>query len=100
MKDFMGRLAKISLVLMIINGVAAVLFLTGIVDVSSVPGFYITLPLAAVLYGMFVIFRAFEKDAAKTDEEQHVYDKHPAPDIHPHNVEPLHNHDHDKSIAA
>jgi hypothetical protein len=101
----MGRFAKITLVLMIINGIAAALFLTGIVDVSKVPGLYLTFPLAAVLFGMFVIFRAFEKDAREFDAEQlkHHKDIKPIikPDIQPHNVKSLHDeHNHDKSIAA
>lgn len=96
----MGRLAKISLGLMAVNAVAAVLFLSGVIDVSRAPGLYLTFPLAALFYGMFVIFVAFEKQAARSEAEQHIHHGHDAPEIHPHNVESLHGHDHHDSVAA
>lgn len=96
----MSRLTKITLGLLLINSVASVLFLTGMVEVSGVPGLYVVFPLAAVSYGMFVIFYAFDKAAAAFDADEHTHHDHSAPMIQPHNVESLHGHDHAKSIAA
>lgn len=95
----MGKFAKWTLALLTINSVAAMLFMTGAIDVSKIPGLYLTFPLAAILYGMFVIFRVFEKDAAEFDAEYRAHHDHAVLDIHPHNVKPLHDEPH-KSIAA
>ena len=92
----MSRVTKIMLALTVINSVASVLFLTGIVNVSSLPGLYVVFPLAAILYGMFLICRMLEKDVAEFDAEHHDH----APEVYPDNIEPLHDHDHHESIAA
>ena len=65
----MSRLTKSMLALMIINGVASLLFLTGLLDVGSFPGLYVAFPLAATFYGLFLISRIFEKDMARFDAE-------------------------------
>lgn len=98
----MSRLTKTMFGLMILNAVAAALFLTGVVDVSEAPGFYLALPLAAIFYGMFVICRVLDKEVAAFDAEQRAPGGRAAPDSPPHNVEPLHEHDskHHESIAA
>ncbi|HTX22302.1 MAG TPA: hypothetical protein VMD27_10675 [Candidatus Aquilonibacter sp.] len=57
--------------LTIINCVTSALFLTGIVNVSDAPGFYVTFPLAAILYGMFLICRMLQKDVVEFDAEHH-----------------------------
>ncbi|HTV75704.1 MAG TPA: hypothetical protein VMD57_01810 [Candidatus Baltobacteraceae bacterium] len=93
----MSRLTKIMLELTVINSVASALFLTGIINVSAAPGLYVVFPLAAVSYGMFLICRMLQKDVVEFDAEHRA---HTAPDIHPHNVEHLHGHDHHESIAA
>lgn len=93
----MSRLTKIMLGLTVINSVASALFLTGIINVSAAPGLYVVFPLAAVFYGMFLICRMLEKDVVEFDAE---HCGHAAPEIHPHNVESLHGHDHHESIAA
>lgn len=92
-----GRLAKIVLYLTIVNAVAAVLFLSGLVDIRGFPGLYVTFPLAAVGYGIFVICLMLETEVAKFDAEHH---DHAATEAHPHNIEPLHDHDHHESLAA
>jgi ABC-type nickel/cobalt efflux system permease component RcnA len=94
----MSRLTKIMLGLTVINSIASVLFLSGIVNVSAAPGLYAVFPLAAIFYGMFLICRMLEKDVAEFDAERHDH----KPAEHPRNIEPLHNHDHDhhESIAA
>jgi len=86
--------------LLIISSVATVLFLTGIVDVSDVPGFYVVFPMAAIFYGLFVICLALDKEVGRFNAEQRAHHDHAAPDIHPHNVQSLHDHDHHESIAA
>ena len=96
----MSRLTKFTLVSLIISALAAALFLTGIVDVSAVPGLYVALPLAAIFYGLFVICRALDKEVAAFDAEQRAHQAHVAPGEHPQNVEFLHAHDHHESIAA
>lgn len=95
----MSRPTKIMLGLTIINLIASALFLSGIVNISGFPGLYIVFPLAAVFYGMFLICRMIEKDVAEFDAEQRAHQNH-APEEHPHNIEPLHGHDHHESIAA
>ena len=96
----MSKLTKFMLGALIINSIATVLFLTGIVDVTAVPGLYLAFPLAAILYGMFVICLALHKEVARFNADEFTHHDYAAPDIHPHNVEPLHGHDHDKSVAA
>ena len=68
----MSRLTKIMLGLTVINSVASALFLTGIVNISSVPGLYVVFPLAAIFYGMFLICWMLEKDVAEFDAEHHL----------------------------
>jgi ABC-type nickel/cobalt efflux system permease component RcnA len=88
------------LALMIINSVASVLFLTGIVNITSFPGLYVVFPLAAVFYGMFLICWMLQKIAAESDAEARAHHDPAVPTEHPHNVQSLHNHDHHESIAA
>jgi hypothetical protein len=96
----MSRLTKIMFGLMMVNGVASALFLTGVVDVSSVPGFYVVFPLTTVFYGMFLICRMLQKDVAAFDAEQRASHDRAAPEEHPRNVDFLHNHERPESIAA
>jgi hypothetical protein len=96
----MSLLAKILLALLIVNSAASVLFMTGIVDVSGVPSLYLTFPLAAILYGMFVICLALDKEVAAFDAERHAHHDHAGPANQPPNIESLHDHEHHESIAA
>ncbi|HEX5400462.1 MAG TPA: hypothetical protein VFY06_15545 [Verrucomicrobiae bacterium] len=96
----MSKLTKFTLASLITSAIASVLFLTGIIDVQSMPGFYVVFPLAAVLYGCFLICFALDKEVARFKADQHTHHDFGVPDIHPHNVEPLHEHDHHGSIAA
>jgi ABC-type nickel/cobalt efflux system permease component RcnA len=88
------------LALLIVNTAASVLFLTGIVDVSAAPGLYVVFPLVATFYGAFLICLALDKEVARFDADAHTHHDHAAPEIHPHNVEHLHDHDHPESLAA
>ena len=96
----MSKVTKFVLGALIISSIATVLFLTGIVDVSAMPGFYLAFPLTAVLYGMFVICLALDREVAAFDAEQRAHQAHVAPGENPQNVEFLHAHDHNESIAA
>ncbi len=96
----MSRLTKFMLALLVVNSVASVLFLTGMVDVRTVPGLYVVFPLAAVSYGIFLICLALDKEVAAFNADEHTHHDHIGAEIHPHNVEALHGHDHHESIAA
>lgn len=96
----MSRLTKIMLELTIANSVASVLFLTGMVNVSDIPGFYVTFPLAAVFYGMFIICRFLEKEVAAFDVEQRAHQSHAAPEHHSEAVESIHGHEHHEPMRA
>jgi hypothetical protein len=88
----MSRLTKIMLELTIINSVASVLFLTGVVDVSALPGLYVVFPLAAVAYGMFLICHALDKEVGGFDAEQHAHHDHTRPGNHSESAEIIHGH--------
>jgi len=90
----MSRLSETMLALLVINSVASVLFLTGMVDVSAAPGFYVVFPLAAVFYGMFLICRALDGEVAGFDAEQRAY-HNPAASSNPsESAESLHRRGH------
>jgi Mg2+/Co2+ transporter CorB len=97
----MSKVTKMMLGFMLVNAVAAVLFLTGVVDVSQVPGFYVALPLAAIFYGMFVICRVLDKEVAAFNAERGA---HPWPVTPEENSKVIHSirhaHDHHESMAA
>jgi hypothetical protein len=90
----MGRLAKIVLELTILNVIASVLFLSGVVDVSGFPGLYVVIPLAAVGYGMFVICLALEKEAAGFDSEHRTPPEVTGPDSGSGLTGSFHDHEH------
>jgi hypothetical protein len=96
----MSKLTKFTLASLVVSTVAAVLFLTGVIDVAAVPGLYVAFPLAAIFYGGFLIGHALDKEVARFDAEQRVRHDHTLPDIQPHNVESLQDHDDHRSIAA
>ena len=79
---------------LIINTVAAALFLTGIVDVSEVPSLYATLPLAVVFYGTFVIFLIMEKETAQFDAEQRALHGQGTPGKHSESADSTPGHEH------
>ena len=65
----MTRCTKILLVLTIVNLAAAALFLADIVDVSRVPGLYVTFPFGVTLLGMFLISLMLQKEIAAYNTE-------------------------------
>lgn len=96
----MSRLTKFALDLLIINILASVLFITGLVDVSSIPSLYVVFPLVVVFYGMFLICLALEKESAKFDAEQRAHHDHAVPDEHSEPAESIHGHEHHEPAHA
>ena len=96
----MSRLTKIMLALVIGNAVASVLFLTGLVDVSSFPGLYVVFPLTATFYGLFLISRIFQKDMARFDAEHRVPDGQVEMDDHLESDEYGHGHEYHEPAHA
>ena len=66
----MSRLTRALLAAAILNLVAALLVLTDVVDVSSIPWLYVTFPLAVVFFGMFFISWILQEHVAAYDAEQ------------------------------
>ena len=85
----MSKLTKFTLASLVVSTVAAVLFLTGVINVAAIPGLYVVFPLAAILYGGFLICLALDKEVARFDAEQRAHLDSAQPDIQPHNVESL-----------
>jgi len=70
----MNKLTKLLFGFTVINLVAGVLFLTGIINVDAVPGLYMIFPLGVVSCGVFLIFFAVEKETAMYDIEEWVHE--------------------------
>jgi hypothetical protein len=96
----MGRLTKSMLALVIMNAVASVLFLSGLVDVSGFPGLYVVFPLAATFYGLFLISRVFQKDMARFDAEHRAPDGQVVMDDHIEFDESGHGHEYHEPMHA
>ncbi len=96
----MSRLTKFSLAMLSVNAIASVLILTGVVNVSAVPGLYVVFPLAEVSGGMFLIFHVLEKEAAAFDAEHHVHHDPAVPDQHSEPGEPISGHEHHEPVHA
>jgi hypothetical protein len=96
----MSKLSKIMLALMIANFVAAGLFLTGLVNVSNVSALYVTFPVGATCYGLFLIAHILEKEVAVFDADHH----RPGGDLktpdHYESAEYLHSHESHEPIKA
>jgi len=90
----MSGLTKTMLGLTIASAVASGLFLSGIVNVSDVPGFYVVFPLAAVFYGMFLICWMLQNEVAKSDAERRKHRRYAAPDNDLKSTEPVHGGEH------
>ena len=96
----MTRLTKILLALTIVNFVPGVLFVSGIVHVGKFPGLYVTFPVGATLYGLFLISRMLDEEVAAYDAEQRAHEDRAAPDNHPESVKLLHGHEHHETMKA
>ena len=87
----MNRLTKILLALTIINFVAAMLFLTDLINVVSVPSLYLTFPLAPIFFGLFLISLMLQKEVAAFDAEQRAHHDPDIPASHSESVESAHH---------
>jgi ABC-type nickel/cobalt efflux system permease component RcnA len=96
----MSRLTKMMLAALIINIVASALFLSGVVNISAVPGFYVAFPLVAICYGMFLISRMLQKDVAQFDAEQREHHDQAVAEKHREPAESFHIHGHHEPIRA
>jgi hypothetical protein len=74
--QFMATLTKKMLTLSIASFIIGLIFVTGIINVQSAADSYVFLPLGAVFFGLFLIFKMLEKEAALYDDEHPL---HPAP---------------------
>lgn len=96
----MSRLTKIMLGLAIVNAIASALVMSGIVNSSKFPAFDVFFPLAAIFYGMFLICRMLQKNAAEFDAEERRHHEHTALENHSQSVESNHDHAHHAPMRA
>jgi hypothetical protein len=71
----MTSTTKTLLTLSIASLIIGLMFVTGIVNVQNTAAWYVSLPLGAVSFGLFLIFRMLEKETALYDDEHQL---HPA----------------------
>jgi hypothetical protein len=67
---YMTKTTKNLLILSIVCLLLGLLFVTGILNAQSMVALYVTLPLGAVFFGLFLIFRMLGKESSLYDEEQ------------------------------
>ena len=65
----MSKLTKTLLVLAILGFVIGLIFVTGLINVGDAVALYITLPLGAIFFGLFLICKMLDKEAALHDAE-------------------------------
>lgn len=66
----MTKTTRSLLVISILCLAVGLAFVTGIINVQNAAGLYVALPLGAIFFGLFLISKIFEKEAALYDEEQ------------------------------
>ena len=66
----MERHTKLLLTLTGITFPAGLLLFTGIINVDAIPALHVVFPIGAILFGMFLIAFALEKQVAAFDAEQ------------------------------
>ena len=66
----MSKTTKTLLVLAVIGLMSGFAFVTGVVNVGEAVAWYITLPMGAIFFGLFLISKLLEKEVALHDEEQ------------------------------
>jgi hypothetical protein len=65
----MSRFSKILLAVAILNLMAALLFMTDLVDVSGIPSLYGVFPLGTVVLGLFLLSLGLRREVAVYDAE-------------------------------
>jgi hypothetical protein len=66
----MSKTTKTLLTLSLVGLVSGLIFVTGIVNVENAVAWYITLPMGAIFFGLFLISKLLEKEVALHDAEQ------------------------------
>lgn len=93
----MSRATKIMLGLTIVNVVASVLVLAGIINI---PRLDVVFPLAAIFYGMFLICRMLQNDVAEFNAEERRHHKLAERNDDSHSTASLHDHEHHEPMRA
>ena len=65
----MSKTTKTLLVLSLVGLVTGFAFVTDVVNVGDAVALYVALPVGAILFGLFLIFKMLEKEAAVHDAE-------------------------------
>jgi ABC-type nickel/cobalt efflux system permease component RcnA len=68
----MGKTTKKLLILSLACLVMGLGFVTGVINVKELVGLYVALPLGAVFFGLFLIFRMLEKETSLYDDEHEM----------------------------
>jgi hypothetical protein len=66
------RVTKILFALTIINLVAGLLFVTGVIDIDEIPDLYVPFPAAASCFGMFFIWLIMEKETRRSTQNARI----------------------------
>ena len=63
---------KVSLITCVVCLIVGLAFFAGVVSVHSAKALYVVLPIGATFFGVFMVFRVFEKETEQYDQEQHA----------------------------
>jgi hypothetical protein len=66
----MSKMTKVLLVLSLSCLASGLVFVTGIVNVGEAAWLYVTFPVGAILFGLFLISLSLQAESALFDEEQ------------------------------
>lgn len=66
----MTRTTKVLLVISLVCLAAGVALNSGVVDVRGITALYVILPAGAIFFGLFLLSKMLEKEAALYDEDQ------------------------------
>jgi len=69
----MAKTTKTLLTLSIASLIIGLIFVTGIINVQSTAAWYVSLPLGAVCFGLFLIFKMLETETALYDDEHQLH---------------------------
>lgn len=66
----MTKMTKILMIVSVACLALGLAFVTGIINAQNMVALYVVLPAGAIFFGLFMIFRMLEKEAALFDEEE------------------------------